>query len=294
MNVRQLEAFRAIMSTGTTARAAEFMHTSQPAISRLLAQLESSLRMKLFEREKSRLRPTPEGKLLLVEVERAFTGLDHIRERAAWIRSGAGGSLTVATLPALGFAAMPRIVARFREAFPQMVVRLEIVGSNEVRDRVASGRCDIGFAADEIDTAGVAVEPLSERAGLLALPTGHVLCRHRQVSVEQISHHPFVALAARDTARRQLEEAVANKGLNLNVVAEAAYSLTIASLVKAGVGIGLVNPLALTELDQRGLELRSVRERIVFRTFAVSNAATAMSAPIARFVAAARQVVAEV
>ena len=55
MNIRQLEAFRQIMLTGTTARAAEAMYTSQPAISRLLGQLEASLKMRLFEREKSRL-----------------------------------------------------------------------------------------------------------------------------------------------------------------------------------------------------------------------------------------------
>ena len=59
MNHRQIEAFRAIMLTGTTARAAQYMHTSQPAVSRLLAQLEASLQMRLFERERSRLRAMP-------------------------------------------------------------------------------------------------------------------------------------------------------------------------------------------------------------------------------------------
>lgn len=289
MNIRQIEAFRHIMMTGTTARAAETMHTSQPAISRLLAQLESSLHMRLFEREKSRLRPTPEAKRLLVEVDRAFTGMAQIRERAEWIRSGAGGSLIVACLPALGFAAMPRVVARFRTAFPDMAVRLEVHGSSEVRDRVASGRCDLGFAADEIDTSGVVVLPVAERQALLALPAGHPLCKGKRARVEQLAKYPFIALSQTDTVRRQLDESLSKKGLELQVAVETGYSLTVASLVKCGVGIGLVNPLALTEIDREGLELRQIDTVITFRTLAVSNAASPMSAPAERFLEAVRE-----
>jgi DNA-binding transcriptional LysR family regulator len=290
MNIRQVEAFRQIMITGTTARAAEAMHTSQPAISRLLAQLESSLHMRLFEREKSRLRPTPEAKLLLVEVDRAFTGMAQIRERAEWIRSGAGGSLFVACLPALGFAAMPRIVAKFRTTFPDMAVRLEVHSSSEVRDRVASGRCDLGFAADEIDTSGVVVLPIAERQALLALPAGHPLCKGRRVRVEQLARHPFIALSQTDTVRRQLDVLLGNKGLELQVAVETAYSLTVASLVKFGVGIGLVNPLALTEMDREGLVLRPIDAAITFRTLAVSSPASPMSAPAERFLEVVREI----
>lgn len=289
MNIRQIEAFRNIMMTGTTARAAEAMHTSQPAISRLLAQLESSLQMRLFEREKSRLRPTPEAKRLLVEVDRAFTGMAQIRERAEWIRSGAGGSLIVACLPALGFAAMPRVVARFRTAFPDMAVRLEVHSSSEVRDRVASGRCDLGFAADEIDTCGVVVLSVAERQALLAMPAGHPLCKGKRVRVEQLAKYPFIALSQTDTVRRQLDVLLGKKGLELQIAVETGYSLTVASLVKSGVGIGLVNPLALTEIDREGLELRQIDAAITFRTLAVSNAASPMSAPAERFLEAVRE-----
>lgn len=289
MNIRQIEAFRHIMIAGTTARAAEAMHTSQPAISRLLAQLESSLRMRLFERERSRLRPTPEAKRLLVEVDRAFTGMTQIRERAEWIRSGAGGSLFVACLPALGFAYMPRIVAKFRAAFPDTSVRLEIHSSSEVRDRVASGRCDLGFAAEEIDAAGVVAQRVAERRAMLALPVGHPLCKRKRVRIEQLASHPFIALAQTDSVRRQLDLLLRKRGVELRIAVETAYSLTVASLVKCGVGIGLVNPLALTEMEHAGLELREIDAAIMFRTLALTSAAAPMSAPAARFLEAAKE-----
>ncbi len=293
MNIRQLEAFRQIMLTGTTARAAEAMYTSQPAISRLLGQLEASLKMRLFEREKSRLRPTPEAKRLLAEVERAFTGMARIRERAEWIRSGAGGSLFVACLPALGFSVMPQIIARFRASFPDMAVQLEIHSSPEVRDRVASGRCDLGFAADEIDITGVVASPIANRQALLALPRGHALCKNKRVRLEQLARHPFIALSQSDTVRRQLDVLLGKKGLRLKIAVETGYSLSVASLVRCGVGIGLVNPLALGEMDRDGLELRQLDVAITFHTLSVTSAASPMSAQAERFLELTREVVAE-
>jgi len=293
MNIRQIEAFRQIMITGTTARAAEAMYTSQPAISRLLAQLESGLRMRLFEREKSRLRPTPEAKRLLVEVERVFTGMARIRERAEWIRSGAGGSLFVACLPALGFSVMPSIVAKFRTSFPDMAVRLEVHSSSEVRDRVASGRCDLGFAADEIDVAGVVTSPIAVRHAFVAMPKGHPLHKNKRVRLSQLTQYPFIALSQSDTVRRQLDALLGKQGLSLQTAVETGYSLSIASLVKCGVGVGLVNPLALNESDRDGLELRPLVEAISFRTLAVSSSASPLSAPAQRFLDLTRQMLSE-
>src|SRR5206468_723883 len=86
MNLRQIEAFRAVMHLGTTVQAAAFLHVSQPAVSRMIRQLEDATRLRLFKREKSRLRPTPEATALFREVERAFVGLDSLRRVAENLR----------------------------------------------------------------------------------------------------------------------------------------------------------------------------------------------------------------
>ena len=86
MNFKQLEAFQAIMLSGSTTGAAERMGLSQPAISRLLAQLEEDLALRLFVREKGRLSPTAEAHALLAKLgpeplTDAFSA-DYLRERA--------------------------------------------------------------------------------------------------------------------------------------------------------------------------------------------------------------------
>src|SRR3546814_9544927 len=71
MNFRQIEAFRTVIACGTTTRAAEILRISQPAISRLLADLERTTKLKLFDRGKGRIRPTAEGLAFYDEVQRS-------------------------------------------------------------------------------------------------------------------------------------------------------------------------------------------------------------------------------
>ena len=64
MKIRQLEAFRAVMVWQTVTRAAEALHVSQPAVTRLIADLEESVGFQLFSRIRGRLHPTAEGEAL--------------------------------------------------------------------------------------------------------------------------------------------------------------------------------------------------------------------------------------
>jgi len=290
MNYRQIEAFRAIMLTGTTAKAAQYMHTSQPAVSRLLAQLEASLQMRLFERDRSRLRATAEAKLWFAELERTYAGLEHLRQYAAQLRQGSGGSITIGCLPALGFGPMPKIIAAFRRDFSNVLVRFEIGSSAQVRDWVSRGQCDLGFAADEVELEGMVSTLVAVRDAWVAMPSNHPLAKQHDVRTEQLCDYPFIGLSRRDATRRQLDELLAANGRSLQLACETPYSITVASLARNGVGIGLVNPLALDELDTQDLALRPLKDKITFRTLGLQVSNLPLSLPAQAFLAAAKSI----
>src|SRR5580658_7912125 len=76
---RQVEAFRAVMLTGRVTAAAEMLRITQPAVTRLIRDLQTATHLRLFQRQGSRLLPTGEASALYLEVERSFVGLDRIR-----------------------------------------------------------------------------------------------------------------------------------------------------------------------------------------------------------------------
>ena len=86
MNVREIDAFQAVMVCGTASRAADVLGISQPAVSKAIQSLEASIGFALFERVKGRLLPTPEGQLFHREVEQSFAGLARLRSAATRFR----------------------------------------------------------------------------------------------------------------------------------------------------------------------------------------------------------------
>ena len=269
MNFRQIEAFRAVMHCSTTSRAAEMLHISQPAVSRHIAELEATTRLPLFERRKGRLRPTAEALALLGEVERAFSGLERLRFAAENIRSFIGARLRIVSLPALGHAFLPRVIGRFTMAFPDASVLLQIRSSEYVREEVAAGNFDVGFAADEISLAGVEAKPFLVTAAVCLMGAGHRLAGAREVGPSDLDGERFVTLASEDAARGRFDQLFTSAGATPRGIAETQYSLTICNLVRTGVGIGLINPVSLEGLDMSGLIVRPFRPEVQFRSLLV-------------------------
>ena len=110
---RQIEAFRAVMLTGAMTTAAEMIQVSQPAVSRLVRDLEHELGLTLFRRRGNLVVPTPEATALMTEVERSFVGLAQISAFADDLRRGRTGSLRVAALPTMAAGFAPRFIAEF-------------------------------------------------------------------------------------------------------------------------------------------------------------------------------------
>src|SRR5262245_10941276 len=98
LNPRQIEAFRALMLTGSATSAARMIYVTQPAVSRLVRDPQQTLGLKLFERRGTRLMPTSEALSLYAEVERSFVGLDRIQQAADELRTRRAGVLRIAAL----------------------------------------------------------------------------------------------------------------------------------------------------------------------------------------------------
>ena len=69
ISIRQLQAFREVMRSGSVSEAARILGRTQPAVSALIANLEAELQLSLFRRQKGRMEPTPEAQFFAGETE---------------------------------------------------------------------------------------------------------------------------------------------------------------------------------------------------------------------------------
>jgi len=113
VNQRRVEAFHAVMLSGSITSAAEKLGISQPAVSRLISDFEHEIGMKLFSRAGGNLSPTEDARSLLDDVEFFFRGLDGVYQAAQDIKAMRKGVLRLGVMPNLALDVVPDIVSSF-------------------------------------------------------------------------------------------------------------------------------------------------------------------------------------
>ncbi|MFC3170380.1 MULTISPECIES: LysR substrate-binding domain-containing protein [Paracoccus] len=250
---RQIEAFRAIVESGSVTAAADLLFLTQPSVSRLLADLEAELGFALFARTGRSLVPTPEANALYEEVRRSFVGLGEISRVADDIRQYRSGSLKIAAMPALGLQFLPAAIAGFVSDKPGITVSLRVRSSHAVIQHLSSQQFDMGFSALEIDLPQVRREPLGTMPMLAVLPPGHVLCDKPVLEPEDFHRQPFIALGSEISTRSDTDQFFSARKVQPRVVAEAQLSFAICAMVAAGTGVSIIEPITALHCAELGM-----------------------------------------
>lgn len=256
LNFRQVEAFRAVMLSGSMTHAADMLNTSQPAISRLIAQLERATRIKLFDRSGQRLQPTQEARAFYREVDRLFGALTSLSGAARTIRTFGTGHIRIASLPSLGLGFLPRVIKRFRTAHPNVNISLQTRSSSTVIEWTATHQCDIGLAARGPDAKGVLANLFMEPAGVCILPPNHRLAARKVIKPADLEGENFISLGLSDLTRAKVDRVFEAAGVTRRMTVETQYAATVCACVLEGLGVSIVNPFVPPDFAARGLIMR--------------------------------------
>ena len=265
MNLRQLEAFRAVMLPGSVTQAAAALHISQPAVSKLLADLEYHLGFPLFVRSKGvALTVTPEADVFFHEVERSFAGIAVLKRAAADIRNASTGTLRIAALPALAVSFLPSVITTFRRRHAGVSIQLQTRSSSTVRQWIANQQFDIGLATPARELPGIAMERFLRCPGACVLPPGHRLAEKQHIEPADLDGERFISLALEHQTRHRIDRVFEDAGVDRDMIIETQYAMTICALVLQGLGCSILNPITAADYVDRGLVVRPFKPEILF------------------------------
>ena len=271
MNIqhRHIEVFRAVMTAGSVTGAASLLHTSQPTLSRDLARLEQLLGYALFERERGRLRATARARALFDEVERSFQGLARVIERAAALGRAEDTELSVLSLPALSHALLPGALATLLGHHPAARVSITPAEPPLLNAWMAEQRFDLGLAEQATPLAGVRVEPVLEADEVAVLPAAHALASRARLALKDFKNQDFISLAEDDPYRQEIDARFAAAGIARRLRLQTHSAVAVCELVRAGLGLAIVNPLTAAACAGRGLIVRPLAVSIPYRVSAL-------------------------
>lgn len=283
MNHKQLRVFKTVMERRSMTAAAKELNSSQPSISRQIAELEASLRMKLFNRETGQLIPTEEGAALYEEVRKSFIALDHIAQAANNIRRFGTRHLRVVVMPALSHDFIAHALAQFRALWPEVVISLDVRADWTIRRWIAGGQYDLGLAGHIAEGAGISLRPLYRLSGVCVLPQYHRLAERPVIEARDLAGETLIAPAYTDLVYGEIERVLRSTNVDWNRSVSAPYGTTICSLVEQGVGIGIVNPIVAIGWKGDGVVFKPFLPSIPFQCSIVMQSPQPSNPFVARF-----------
>lgn len=294
MRLRHIEVFHAIMQAGTISGAAQLLHISQPAVTKVLQHCELQLGMPLFDRVRGKLYPTPEAQRLFVEIDKLNRDLVGIRRLAASLRTGESEQVRLVATPALASAIVPAAMTPWCRAYPQGRCSLATHHTREIVSALLLGEADLALSLQDPRHPGIKAESIAQGAMVALCPLNSPEARGEgplpltEITTELVGlqsddplagllHHASEALGSENTP------ALASR------ITVQTYQLARA-LVEAGVGMTVVDPFTAACADTRLLRLRTLSPVVPVQLYLLSaaNAPLGQAARrLVKFIAAA-------
>lgn len=257
LNLRQIEVFRAIMLSGSISGAGRMLHVSQPAISRVLALMESRLRYPLFERSRSRLVPTAEARRLYAEVEQVYGGIQRVNALATSLGEAGAGMLRVVSSASFGQRMIPTTLRELRAGKAHVRVDYRSATYDELAGYFLSGQADIAVSMRPPDHPNLAAIELGHSEVVCILPPGHALAARSVIRPEDFSSVDWVGYPAEAPLGRVLAEFFG--GTPSHAAAMEVHSpVTAAAFVQQGLGPAMVDAWCVGPELRRSVAVRPI------------------------------------
>ena len=241
LRLRALRIFGAIVRLGSVTAAAREHGLSQPAASRLLAQLESDVGFELFHRDRGKLLLTADGLLLHQEVERVLDNMERVQSLARDISSFRVGHLRLVAPPSFLEAVLPDLITRFLAAYPQVHLSIDSHGVEVAKAMIASRAVDAGFVKLPHSRDDLHTETVLESETACVLHHSHPLAAQATIDAADLRGVPLVLLGQGQMFRAQVEMALADAGVVPRVKVETHTIASACALAARGVGVAIVN-----------------------------------------------------
>jgi DNA-binding transcriptional LysR family regulator len=268
LNLNHLRVFRAVCETNSITGAARLLRISQPAASKQLADLESSLGVVLVDRRSRGVRLTAAGEVLGRHARRLF---QEERAAEAALQALIGlelGHLAVASSTTIGNYIVPGVFGELHGAHPQVRLELEIGNAARVEELVLEGQLDLGLSEGRVASEALHVEVFTHDQMVLIVAANHPLAKRataESISQAELQALPFIVRERGSGTRQVVQDALAQRGIDISPAMSLGSTEAVKNAVAEGLGAALVSRLTvdlelasgrLCALEMKGLSIR--------------------------------------
>ncbi len=258
MNLNQLRYLREVARNGLkVSDAAETLFTSQPGISKQIRLLEEELGVTILVRNGKRITDITEpGRIVLDIAERMLRDADNLRTVGREFNAGGSGTLVIATTHTQARYALPPVIARFTQRYPQVRLTLREGSPAHIASLLRDGAADLGIATEsDAEFAGLVTLPCAQWTRSVITPLKHPLLGAGPLTLEKIAAYPLITYDFAFTPESPIKRAFDAANIRPNVVLTAVAADVIKAYVEMGMGIGILAKMAFDPARDHGVRL---------------------------------------
>ena len=281
ITLRQLEAMVAVADLHSFAGASARMALSASAVSQLVAELESTLGFRVFDRSTRRVNLSSAGRDYLTSAQTVLRHMQLADSAAADVRNRAAGVVRIGAPLVLAASVLPVAMREFAARRPKVVVRIRDTAVDALVDGVASGDVDLAVGPDHATGDLVLSEAVFDSPWVLWCAPTHPLARRRQLRWDELHNVPLVA-AGRDHERSVAQMHVnAPEGERVRPVDVVDNITTALGLAAQGLAVTLAPAYVRTMAAGMGLVMRRVTRPETIRQVCIYRPAARALPPAA-------------
>ncbi|MDJ1158070.1 LysR family transcriptional regulator [Chelatococcus sp. SYSU_G07232] len=284
VTLRQIEIIRAILVTGTIAGAARLLNISAPGVSRLLKYTDQSLGFRLFERRHGRYLPAPRAAHIFEQINNVYKDVEDLRYLIERVDIGTGQELKIGSAPSISMVMVPRAIVRLRRRHPDLVIDLNILKMEETLDYLLLGKGELVAMSHSIAHPNIASRELAHGRLFCIVPEGHALASRTEVTPREIASHPLIGIDPADPYGRIMADIFRRSGISFEITIRARFGSTVCTLVRAGLGIAVIDQFTLAYGSQPGITALEISEKTEFKTFLMTRNDVTLSVYAEHFV----------
>ncbi|MGX9134097.1 LysR family transcriptional regulator [Rummeliibacillus sp. JY-2-4R] len=250
MEIRELNYFVTVAKYKSFTKASEFLHVTQPTLSKVVKSLEKQLDVTLFHRSQRKSELTDVGEVVYSQALRILNlvdELDVVLEDVAHLQKG---KIKIGMPPLIGILFFPQMIKGFQERYPGITIEIDERGANVIKDLVATGELDMGFVMLPADSDEFHVIPYTSQQVMLIVNQSNPLANLESVTMKDLKDEPMLLFSEDFTLHDRILQECEQAGFRPHIAYESSQWDFISQMVEHDLGIAMF-PRAIAEKVNR-------------------------------------------
>lgn len=255
MDIRQLHYFLEVARQKNMTKAAEILHVSQPALSKMVKGLEEELGMTLIVRTNKSSEVTDAGRIVMDYAQKMMSLLDEMSTTLSDMTNLQRGSIQIGIPPIAGSLFFPKVLAEFHEAFSNIKINITEYAAPRLTKKVLEGEIELGIAVLPIDESDFEIYPIVSEEMKLLVHVEHLLASKDTVHLKELENEEFIFFSEGFALHDIIWNQCINEGFQPNILFKSSQWDFMSEMVSANLGVTILPESICNRVDKQNIKI---------------------------------------